>query len=59
MSHLQGLRFSLRLKYQLQHETASSGQEWQYVIYTVRAHTGRSTGRSTPYPVVASNDHEW
>ena len=27
---------------------ASSGQEWQYDISTVRAHIGRSTGRSTP-----------
>ena len=25
---------------------ASSGQEWQYEISTVRAHIGRSTGRS-------------
>ena len=29
---------------------ASSGQQWQYVIYTLRAHIGRSTGRSTPNP---------
>ena len=28
---------------------ASSGQEWQYDISTVRAHIGRSTGRSTPW----------
>ena len=27
---------------------ASSGQEWQFHICTVRAHIGRSTGRSTP-----------
>ena len=27
---------------------ASSGQEWQYEISTVKAHIGRSTGRSTP-----------
>ena len=26
---------------------ASSGQEWQFHICTVRAHIGRSTGRST------------
>ena len=32
---------------------ASSGQEWQYEISTVRAHIGRSTGRSTP-PVLTS-----
>ena len=32
---------------------ASSGQEWQFYIYTVRAHIGRSTGRST-LPVEAS-----
>ena len=42
---------------------ASSGQEWQYQISTVRvhigrAHIGRSTGRSTP-PVVASSGQEW
>ena len=29
-------------------EVASSGQEWKYGISTVRAHTGRSTGRSSP-----------
>ena len=28
---------------------ASSGQEWQYEISTVRAHTGKSTGRSIPH----------
>ena len=33
---------------------ASSGQEWQFHISTVRAHIGRSTGRSTP-PVEASS----
>ena len=38
---------------------ASSGQEWQYEIYTVSTHIGRSTGRSTPYPKVASSDQEW
>ena len=27
---------------------ASSGQEWQYDISTVKAHIGRSTGRSNP-----------
>ena len=27
---------------------ASSGQEWQFHISTVRAHIGRSTGRSSP-----------
>ena len=27
---------------------ASSGQEWHFHISTVRAHIGRSTGRSTP-----------
>ena len=27
---------------------ASSGQEWQFHISTVRVHIGRSTGRSTP-----------
>ena len=27
---------------------ASSGQEWQYEISTLRAHIGTSTGRSTP-----------
>ena len=27
---------------------ASSGQEWQFHIATVRAHIGRSSGRSTP-----------
>ena len=37
---------------------ASSGQEWQYDISTVRAHIGRSTGISTP-PVVASSGQEW
>ena len=28
---------------------ASSGQEWQYVIFTIGAHIGRSTVRSTPW----------
>ena len=28
---------------------ASSGQEWQFQISTVRFHIGRSTGRSTPH----------
>ena len=37
---------------------ASSGQEWQYDISTVRAHVGRSTGISTP-PVVVSSGEEW
>ena len=27
---------------------ASSGPEWQFYISTIRAHIGRSTGRSTP-----------
>ena len=27
---------------------ASNGEEWQFYISTVRAHIGRSTGRSTP-----------
>ena len=27
---------------------ASSGEQWQYVISTVRDHIGRSTDRSTP-----------
>ena len=27
---------------------ASSGQEWQFYIATVRAHIGRSSGRSAP-----------
>ena len=27
---------------------ASSGQEWQFHIATVKAHIGRSSGRSTP-----------
>ena len=27
---------------------ASGGLEWQFHISTVRAHIGRSTGRSTP-----------
>ena len=41
---------------------ASSGQEWQFHISTVRAHigrsSGRSTGRSTP-TVLASSVQEW
>ena len=42
---------------------ASSCEECQYVIPTVRAHIGRahigrSTGRSTP-PVVASSGQQW
>ena len=37
---------------------ASSGQEWQFHISTIRAHIGRSSGRSTP-PVVASSGQEW
>ena len=36
---------------------ASSGQEWQLFISTVRAHIGRSTGRSTT-PVEASSGLE-
>ena len=38
---------------------ASSGQEWQYDISTVRTHTGRSTGTSTPPPRVASGSQQW
>ena len=37
---------------------ASSGQEWQYEISTVRAHIDRSTSRSTT-PVEASSGQEW
>ena len=37
---------------------ASSGQEWQFYISTVRVHIGRSTGRSTP-PLLASHGQEW
>ena len=37
---------------------ASSGQEWQYDISTVRTHIGRSSGRSTPLVVVFSGQ-EW
>ena len=29
---------------------ASSGQEWQFQISIVKAHIGRSTGRSKPPP---------
>ena len=36
----------------------SSGQEWQYDISTVRAHIGRSTGRSNP-PVLLSSGQKW
>ena len=39
---------------------ASNGQEWQYVISTVRLHIGRSTGRSTPsrkWHLVVKNDN--
>ena len=28
---------------------SSNGQEWQFEIYTVRTHIGRSTGRYTPH----------
>ena len=38
---------------------ASSGQEWQYVISTVRAHMGRPTGRFTPLVVVSSGPEWW
>ena len=36
---------------------ASSGQEWQFHISTVRAHIGRSSGRSTgrSIPVVLAS----
>ena len=37
---------------------ASSGQEWQFYISTVRTHIGRSTGKSTP-PVKTSSSQEW
>ena len=37
---------------------ASSGQEWQFHIATVRAHIGQSSGRSTP-AVLASSGQEW
>ena len=36
----------------------ASGQEWQFHICTVRAHIGRSSGRSTP-TVLASSGQEW
>ena len=36
---------------------ASSGQEWQFHISTVRAHIGRSTCRSPQ--VLASSGQEW
>ena len=35
---------------------AFSGQEWQYVISTVRTHIGKSTGTSTPIECNASWD---
>ena len=39
---------------------ASSEQEYQFYIYTVRAHIGRSTGKSSPLtPVEASIGKEW
>ena len=31
MSHLQGQRFSLRLKYQLQHETKMASEHWRLI----------------------------
>ena len=42
---------------------ASSGEEWEYVIPSVRAHVGRahngrSTGRSIP-SLMASSGEEW
>ena len=41
---------------------ASSGQQWQFHIAAVRAHigrsSGRSTGRSTPL-VLASSGQKW
>ena len=37
---------------------ASSGQEWQFEISTVRTHFGRSAGRSSPL-VQASSSQEW
>ena len=33
---------------------ASSGQEWQFLLSTIRAHIGRSTP-----PVEASSGQEW
>ena len=37
---------------------ASSGQEWQFHIATVRAHIGQSSGRSA-HAVLASSGQEW
>ena len=39
-------------------QEASSGEEWQFLIPTVKAHTGRSTGRSTAQ-VQISSGQEW
>ena len=47
-----------QLAYLLPLLKASSGQEWQYEISTVRGQTGRSTGISSPL-VKASNGQEW
>ena len=56
------LLLELILAYQLEdlHPTvqASSGQEWQFCIPTVRDHIPRSTGISTPM-VQASSGQEW
>ena len=37
---------------------ACSGEEWQFHISNVRAHIGRSTGRSTPQ-LVACSSKQW
>ena len=37
---------------------SASGSEWQFQIFTVRAHMGRLPGRSTPL-VLASSGQEW
>ena len=37
---------------------ASSGQEWQYEISTIRVHIGRSSGRSMPL-IEASSSQKW
>ena len=65
-SYLEGLTCNLDVRVHYGRSTgrstplvvASSGQEWQYVISTVRAYICRSTCRSIP-PVVASIGQEW
>ena len=63
MAILRFLLLELILADQLSDHTtpveASSGQEWQFHIFTVRAHIDRSTGRSNPHPVEASSGQEW